>query len=941
MNLIKTFMSIKERSWVIAMITFLLVIVILIVGYQTFKATEMATFDEFNQRQFIIAREATGAIELYIETLARAMKALSRVPGVRSFDEVTTREVLALEIRDLERLGVNDIGVLDANGILRYNATANEIEGEDFSWRKYYKELKEIPSGDSYIVQFIEFKGVDAGQKGILVAIPMFENNAGKSYSPHFDKFTGIILCTLKIDTLTSKFVARIKSSERGHAFLIDDKYNLLWGPDKFLFGKNFFKEVEGFPSFQKILKRMGTENFGTAEYSYYRFDESKSRYAKDAEENLIAYASIPLGKERWALGIWAPKEDARKLIRSAYVKQMLLISIIIIVILLGSSYALAISFRYNKTLKRDVAAKTKEFKESHQRLLIVLDSLDAIVYVSDMETNKVLFVNKHTQNLFGDVVGKICLQVFQRVESGPCDFCTNKKLLTPDGKPTGVHVWEFQNTITGKWYEIRNRAIQWVDDRMVRLEIASDITDRRQARQELKRTTDQLLALVESLPIVPFTCEAKGDLGITYISSSIKDLTGYLPTEFILDSKFWAEHIHPNDRKRVLAELPEIFERGRHSCEYSFRAADGSYKLLIDTRRLVRSQDSTISHIVGTWQDITEKRKLREMSLIGVNQPERAGLGNIIGLSQPMQEVYERISKVIEMDVKTVLILGETGTGKDLVAKTIHDLSPREKHPFTEINCANIPDNLLESELFGFEKGAFTDAKVLKKGLFEQAPMGTILLNEIGHIKLDLQAKLLRVIEERKFRRVGGVKDLDLDVRLLAATNKSLWRAVENGEFRKDLYYRIKLIPIYLSPLRDRKEDLPLLIKHILQIANREFAKNIQSISDEAEELMMQYDWPGNLREVKNVIQRAVILADEDQVQIKHLPKEITNNETGMSVEFKLPENGLSLTEVEKGLIEQALAKTGRNQMQAARLLGITRHTLRQRMKKYDLLTR
>ncbi len=339
------------------------------------------------------------------------------------------------------------------------------------------------------------------------------------------------------------------------------------------------------------------------------------------------------------------------------------------------------------------------------------------------------------------------------------------------------------------------------------------------------------------------------------------------------------------------------------------------------------------------TIHNALERTRLRrEVALIRMQQRERYGFGNIIGSSPPMQEVYERISKIIEMDVKTVLILGETGTGKDLVAKTIHYQGPRQAHPLVEVNCANIPENLLESELFGHEKGAFTDAKDLKRGLFEQAQMGTLLLDEIGHMKLDLQGKLLRVIEDRKFRRVGGVNEMDADLLLIAATNRDLWKAVENGGFREDLYYRINLVPIYMPPLRERKEDIPLLSKYFIQTANREFKRNVQGIVEEAEGLLMGYDWPGNVRELKNVIERAVILGGEEHILVKHLPREIAKNAHETGVEFKLPEKGVSLADVERELIEQALKRASGNQVQAAKLLDISRHALRHRMKKYGL---
>jgi len=502
------------------------------------------------------------------------------------------------------------------------------------------------------------------------------------------------------------------------------------------------------------------------------------------------------------------------------------------------------------------------------------------------------------------------------------------------------VHVWEQQNSITKKWFQVRDRAIQWVDGRIVKLEIASDISNRKAAEEKLRQTSEQLSSLLESLPIVSYTCGTETNFGITFISNTVEDMTGYTPDLFLSDSTFWLSHIHPNDKKRVLSELPEIFKHNTLICDYSIRTADGSYKLISDTRTLIKEADGEISHITGIWQDITEKKRLQKDTLVRMYPRKRDGFGYIVGISSPMQEVYDRVSKIISMDVKTVVILGETGTGKDLVARTIHDLSSRRAHPFTEINCANIPENLLESELFGHEKGAFTDAKQLKRGLFEQALMGTVLLNEIGHMRLDLQAKLLRVIEHRTFRRVGGTQDLDIDVRILAATNKSLWEAVENGEFREDLYYRIKLVPVYMPPLRKRKEDIPLLIGHLLRQANREFKKDVRGVTKDAEAMMMAYDWPGNVRELKNVIERAIILGDKNQIRIDHLPKEIVNAEKkSEAVDIKLEGKGFSLTRIEKKMIEEALKKTDGNQVQAARLLKLSRHAMRYRMKKYGFL--
>ncbi|NIO69950.1 MAG: PAS domain-containing protein, partial [Anaerolineae bacterium] len=250
--------------------------------------------------------------------------------------------------------------------------------------------------------------------------------------------------------------------------------------------------ESEGFPAFQQIVESMSAGNSGAAEYSYYKYEDSSGQYTRDKkEEKLIAYAPIHLGNEVWAIGVWAPKEDARQLIRSAYLRQLLVVGLSLLTILLGSSYSLAAFYRTSKFLEKEVETKTGELKESHERLLTVLDSLEAAVYVADMETYEILFVNKYLRNLFGDVVGKTCWQALQVGQSGPCDFCTNEKLLVASGEPSTVYGWEFQNTVTGRWYEIRDRAIRWVDGRIVRLEIAIDITERVRAEEELQRNHD------------------------------------------------------------------------------------------------------------------------------------------------------------------------------------------------------------------------------------------------------------------------------------------------------------------------------------------------------------------------------------------------------------------------------------------------------------------
>lgn len=313
----------------------------------------------------------------------------------------------------------------------------------------------------------------------------------------------------------------------------------------------------------------------------------------------------------------------------------------------------------------------------------------------------------------------------------------------------------------------------------------------------------------------------------------------------------------------------------------------------------------------------------------------DRFSFSNIIGGSAKMQDVFDLMARVANSDA-TVLISGESGTGKELCAKAIHFSSKRAKKPFVVVNCSSIPEGLLESELFGHVKGSFTGAVYDKQGKFELADTGTIFLDEIGDMQSDLQAKLLRVLQEKEIDRVGGKKPIPIDVRIIVATNKNLVNAVQAGEFRDDLYYRINVVEIDLPPLRERKDDISLLVQHFLHKFN---ASHCQ-VEPQAMAALLGYNWPGNIRELGNVIQRAIVLkTNEDRLTLHDLPEHIRNAPVSWtSLELNIPDTGIQLEEVEKALILKALQKTDWNQTQAANLLGITRQTLIYRVEKYDL---
>jgi PAS domain S-box-containing protein len=354
----------------------------------------------------------------------------------------------------------------------------------------------------------------------------------------------------------------------------------------------------------------------------------------------------------------------------------------------------------------------------------------------------------------------------------------------------------------------------------------------------------------------------------------------------------------------------------------------EGRERLVLIRTSQVHNESGDVAGAVATVKDITDD----------VAPMKR----EVIAQSPAMAEVLGFVRKVAVSEANTILLEGENGTGKDLIAKTLHYESSRQAEPFIAINCAAIPDTLLESELFGYEKGAFTDARSQKRGLFELADKGTLFLDEIGEIPLTLQAKLLRVLEESTFRRLGGLKDIHVEVRFVAATNKNLREAVREGAFRQDLYFRLNVIQIVIPPLRERLEDIPPLLKFFIEHYNRKFKRHIEGATPEAVELLMAHDWPGNVRELRNAIERAMILEESALITPASLPISISRSEPrSLSVPaaaLEIPDNGLSLVDSERQLLAKALEKTAGNQTQAARLLRITRDTLRYKMKKYNL---
>src|SRR5690349_7348217 len=462
------------------------------------------------------------------------------------------------------------------------------------------------------------------------------------------------------------------------------------------------------------------------------------------------------------------------------------------------------------------------------------------------------------------------------------------------------------------------------------------------------KNTNEQILVVDDDEAIRWTLREALGTWGFTpaeaaSVAEAIKTFNADLPAAVLLDIDL-PDGSGLDVLREIKSEHPEaivIMITGNVRLDNTISALrGGAYDFI--------SKPINLEELRITLRNAIEARHLRrEVAQARKERSRQFNFNQIVGESPVMKKMLSLAAKVAESEVSSVLLQGESGTGKDLVAKAIHYGSQRSGGPFVAVNCAALPATLIESELFGYEKGAFTDAKARKEGLFEQAEGGTLLLDEIGELELSLQAKLLRVLEEGAFRRVGGLKDIPMNVRVLAASNRDLKSESEAGRFRLDRYYRLSIIQIDIPPLRERGDDVLLLAQHYIDTIGNRLKRNrkISGLSPETIDVFRKYSWPGNVRELRNVIERALILEDNDEITTEYLPGGLwmsprqSSLTSGIEVpaQFVLPTEGISLDEAELSFVRQAIARSGGNQTRAAELLGISRDQLRYRLKKLE----
>ena len=435
--------------------------------------------------------------------------------------------------------------------------------------------------------------------------------------------------------------------------------------------------------------------------------------------------------------------------------------------------------------------------------------------------------------------------------------------------------------------------------------------------------------------------CELFGDRGYRAIPAAdglalLDEMAKVSPDLIVLDMNM--PRMGGIDALRELrrrgADVPVVILTASGSIERAVEAA----KLGIDRWLEKPFQQDQLMNIAD---EIIGKRRRRRRDLLP-RQRERTGYGEFVGAAPALGPIFATLRSLEGVDPSSVLIQGETGTGKDIIARMIHRHGPRRDRPFVAVDCTSLPADLVESELFGHEKGAFTDAQTLKHGLFESAAGGVLFLDEIGEIPLVTQAKLLRAIEDRTYRRVGATQRLPLDVGIIAATNRDLGREAASGRFRPDLFFRLDVVQIHVPPLRQRSEDIPLLIEHLMGLVSRRLGRSIPDITGPAVDLLVAYGWPGNVRELRNLLERLVLLTPKGEpIKPADLPPEIRyarGSDALGRARFELPPGGVVLDTLERDLVVQALERTQNNVSSAAKLVGLSRDTMRYRLKRWGI---
>ncbi|MFT5367057.1 MAG: PAS domain S-box-containing protein [Candidatus Latescibacterota bacterium] len=607
------------------------------------------------------------------------------------------------------------------------------------------------------------------------------------------------------------------------------------------------------------------------------------------------------------------------------------------------------------KSLER-IAIKNAQLIETlkvseAERKAIIESTPNALVITSKNE-GRILYANPQFATAFGLSENEL---LGRRVRDLYYDPSDRKKLLAEISQTGSVHNYEMRlkkGDDTTLWVSTCVQPLTFREEQAL-LIVLTDITDRKQAEEALEQLQQKNELILKSAGEGIYGLDQHGNT--TFVNPAAAEILGWSPEDLLGNPQHdLIHHTKPDGAtyKREACPIYAAFKDGEvHTVNNElFWRKDGTSLPVEYTSTPMRDKENNLIGAVVTFRDITQRKQAEKALRDALDEVEELkdqlqaenvylqeeirlehNFDNIISTSASFKKVLRNVEQVASTP-STVLILGETGTGKELIARALHTLSPRKERPLVKINCAALPASLIESELFGHERGAFSGAVARKQGRFELADRGTIFLDEIGDLPLDLQAKLLRALQEGEFERLGGTQTLKVDVRVIAATNRNLEEASRTGEFREDLFYRLNVFPITLPPLRDRSEDIPVLVNHFIHKLGAKTGKKITSIPQKVMTALQAYDYPGNVRELENIIERAIILSNEETLQLDQ------SLELGKS---SLSENDCTLEEVERQHITATLEKTNwriEGPKGAALPLGLNPNTLRSRMQRLGI---
>lgn len=887
--------------------------------------------NSFHQDQRYIIKTVTASMQQAIDNLNQESAHLSTREALRQ-DEVEAYAGLFQDFYRIFNGKIHSIYKIGQDRRVQYvYPFVREQIGMDMGNMKCVKDAyqnKKPSIGPCFTTE--------SGAYVLAINYPIFQDEKERDVA-------GVLRCVINIGTLTKLFHSIFNL--QGVIWIIDQEGTIIYHPDPQLILKNYGIIVgETSPSANSAKNDRSKVSRQTSPYQAIKAGIEAwgigSFWGK--EQELYAFNPLLIDTKRWLIGFSTPYTLLYSPIRNNN-RNMFFLTLTIFCILALGGYVLHYSNKKRSLLETEaefLKQKIKleeEIKKERDRLHNLFDSMADAVLVINVDY-QVEFMNQAAILRFGDQIGRRCFQLLCGCDR-PCSSCllSDAAKASLSSEQILIHC---RDTKRNRWYEISAAPLVRDDQSNSIVDIIRDVTKEKDLEQKLIASEKKYRTLVNHTSDLIMVQDFQGM--ISFVSESIEKLLGYeveafchKPFQHFLTkdpiNDLWPKEIQgQGDLEKRLK--PHLLE-----CRNKY----GEKILLEANESAVFDREGQEKQIMGVYRDITERKRLEEQLLESerrrmLSLTKRFRFGEIIGRNLQMQEIYELI-EVVSQSKATVLIYGRSGTGKELVARAIHYQGPLAKGPFVGVSCSVLAENLLESELFGHVKGAFTGAIKEKIGRFELANGGTLFLDEIGDISANLQTKLLRVLQEREFERVGGEKTIKVDVRIIAATNKDLREEVAKGRFREDLYYRLNVVEIQLPPLKERMNDLPLLVAHFIEKFNLETGKNITGLSREAMEILFHHSWPGNIRELEHVIEHAFVKCNKPIIQIRHLPTDIIYAKTGDIIQSGI-KRGLPKDQIEKDILLNTLEECDWNLMLVMQKLSISRPTLWRRMKKYGL---